>query len=96
VTQVKCTNTATLMSIEAVKPAKAAKNKKSFRYEKGYLKNYVEPHMRNMKVGELLEISNQHPDGTSHIVVLVAIIHMQCGGQFLGVWFCDYINEPQE
>ena len=55
----------TLTSIEAVKPAKAAKNKKSFRYEKGYLKNYVEPHMRNMKVGELLELSNQHPDGTS-------------------------------
>jgi hypothetical protein len=54
-----------IMSIEAVKPAKAAKNKKSFRYEKGYLKNYVEPHMRNMKVGELLELSNQHPDGTS-------------------------------
>jgi hypothetical protein len=55
----------TLTSIEAVKPAKAAKNKKSFRYEKGYLKKYVEPQVRNMKVGELLEISSQHPDGTS-------------------------------
>jgi hypothetical protein len=86
----------TLTSIEAVKPAKAAKKRKAFRYEKGYLKSFVEPQMRNMKVGELLEISNQHPDGTSHIVVLVAVSRKQCGGQFLGVWFCDYVNEPQE
>ena len=55
----------TLTSIEAVKPTKVAKNKKSSRYEKGYLKKYVEPQVRNMKVGELLEISSQHPDGTS-------------------------------
>jgi hypothetical protein len=55
----------TLTSIEAVKPAKAAKKKKALRYAKGYLKKYVEPQMRNMKVGELLEISSQHPDGTS-------------------------------
>jgi hypothetical protein len=54
-----------IMSIEAVKPAKAAKKRKSFRYEKGYLKSFVQPQMRNMKVGELLELSNQHPDGTS-------------------------------
>ena len=55
----------TLTSIEAVKPTKVAKKKKVFRYAFGYLKKYVEPQVRNMKVGELLEISNQHPDGTS-------------------------------
>jgi hypothetical protein len=86
----------TLTSIEAVKPAKAAKKKKAFRYEKGYLKNYVQPQMRNMKVGELLEISNQHPDGTSISLYSLQSSAMQCGGQFLGVWFCDYVNEPQE
>jgi hypothetical protein len=74
-----------IMSIEAVKPAKAAKNKKSFRYEKGYLKSFVEPQMRNMKVGELIEISNQHPDGTSHIVVLVAVSRIcNAAGSFWG------------
>jgi hypothetical protein len=55
----------TLTSIEAVKPTKVAKKKKALRYAFGYLKKYVEPQVRNMKVGELLEISSQHPDGTS-------------------------------
>ena len=55
----------TLTSIEAVKPTKVTKKKKALRYAFGYLKKYVEPQVRNMKVGELLELSNQHPDGTS-------------------------------
>jgi hypothetical protein len=55
----------TLTSIEAVKPTKEAKKKKASRYPSGYLKKYVEPQVRNMKVSELLELSSQHPDGTS-------------------------------
>jgi hypothetical protein len=73
-----------IMSIEAVKPAKAAKNKKSFRYEKGYLKKYVEPHMRNMKVGELIEISNQHPDGTSISLYSLQSSICNAAGNFWG------------
>jgi hypothetical protein len=51
----------TLTSIEAVKPTKVAKKRKALRYAFGYLKKFVHPQMRNMKVGELLELSKSTP-----------------------------------
>ena len=53
------------ISIQSTKKDDGAKKRKTYQYERGYLKKYVEPQMKNMKVGELIEISNQHPDGTA-------------------------------
>ena len=74
----------TLTSIEAVKPAKAAKKRKAFRYEKGYIKSFVHPQMCNMKVGELIEISNRHPDGTAISLYSLQSAASNAAGSFWG------------
>ena len=74
-----------IMSIEAVKPAKAAKTKKAFRYERGYLRKFVEPRMRNMKVGELIEIPNQHTDGTAISLYSLQSAAANAAGKFWGI-----------
>ena len=44
---------------------KEVKKGKTYKYVRGYLKDYVEPQMRNMKLGDVIEIPQQHPDGTA-------------------------------
>jgi hypothetical protein len=86
----------TLTSIEAVKPAKAAKKRKAFRYEKGYLKSFVHPQMCNMKVGELIEISNQHPDGTAISLYSLQSAASNAAGSFWGFGSVTTSMNPKE
>jgi hypothetical protein len=58
--------------------------KKSHQYARGYLKEFVEPQMCNMKVGELVEISNQHPDGTAISLYSLQSAAGNAAGKFWG------------
>lgn len=60
------------------------KKRKTYTYARGYLKDFVEPQMCNMKVGELVELSNQHPDGTAISLYSLQSAASNAAGKFWG------------
>lgn len=74
-----------IVSIPTASKVTTTKKKKTYKYPKGYLKDFIEPQMKNMKVNDLLEISNKHPDGTD-----ISLYSLQSGagnaaGKFWGI-----------
>ena len=70
-------------SIKAVTPAK----KKKANYAdkpRGYLRDYVRPQMKDLKVNELLEISSAHPDGTKINLYSLQSAVCNAGNRFWG------------
>ena len=67
------------------KDDRKSKKRKTYTYARGYLKDFVEPQMCNMKVGELVEISNQHPDGTAISLYSLQSAASNAANKFWGV-----------
>lgn len=60
------------------------KKRKTYTYARGYLRDFVEPQLCNMKVGELVELSNQHPDGTAISLYSLQSAASNAAGKFWG------------